>query len=302
MGAVFANNATATLAAGINSAATTLVVTAGQGALFPTPTGGDYFYATLVNASNDIEIVKVTDRTSDTFTIVRAQEGTSATAWLTNDKIELRITAAGLMELATNIDTADLADNSVSTAKVQDGAITAAKILNATITAAKLAAGAVVSALGFTPVKQGGSDTVQLTNSSSDLSVSVNGSTVGKLLTERSNAAVRSAGYRGVPLTGVSSHVTFSLTDAGTGYFHNSAAPHTFWVPTFASVAFEQGSVIVVHNYYGSTTCVVGPSAGVTLVWADSGLTGPRNLAPGGLCSVMRVVDDVWVISGSGLS
>jgi hypothetical protein len=95
--ALFSNNATSALSAAITSTtATSLLVTSGQGALFPTLTGDDYFYATIVDTSNNLEIVKVTARSTDTFTIVRAQEGTTARTFATASKVELRPTAAGL--------------------------------------------------------------------------------------------------------------------------------------------------------------------------------------------------------------
>lgn len=96
MAVLFKNNATATLATGINGAATTIVVTAGQGALFPSIAGGDYFYATLVDSSNNQEIVKVTARSTDTLTVLRGQDGTAARSFIAGDRIELRLVAAAL--------------------------------------------------------------------------------------------------------------------------------------------------------------------------------------------------------------
>ena len=96
MPAKFTNNASAPLAASINTTSASITVTAGSGALFPGLAAGEYFYATLVNSSNDIEIVKVTARSGDTLTAVRGQEGTTALSWAAADKIELRITAADL--------------------------------------------------------------------------------------------------------------------------------------------------------------------------------------------------------------
>lgn len=106
--ALYKNNATATLSASITSSTTSLTVTAGQGALFPpATTGGDYFYATLVSSTGTIEIVKVTNRSTDTFTIVRAQDSTTASAFGTGSRFELRIVAAGMNEkLATDGGTA----------------------------------------------------------------------------------------------------------------------------------------------------------------------------------------------------
>lgn len=91
---LWADNAVATLASGINNSVTSLTLATGKGALFPSPTGGDYFMLTLTQAGTETswETVKVTARSTDTLTIVRAQEGTSAAAWSAADKAELRIT------------------------------------------------------------------------------------------------------------------------------------------------------------------------------------------------------------------
>lgn len=95
MAILFTNNASATLSASITSGATSLTVASGQGALFPNPTSPDYFLVTIQGVSGTpIEIVKCTARSTDTLTIVRAQESTSASAFTGGDKLELRITAA----------------------------------------------------------------------------------------------------------------------------------------------------------------------------------------------------------------
>jgi hypothetical protein len=97
----FTNNATATLAASISTSSTSLTVTTSQGALFPTLAAGDYFYATLTDSSNNLEIVKITARSGDTLTATRAQEGTTARTYAAADKLELRVTAATLTNFAT---------------------------------------------------------------------------------------------------------------------------------------------------------------------------------------------------------
>jgi hypothetical protein len=94
---LFTNNASTTLASNVLIGATSLTVAAGTGSLFPALAGSQYFYCTLTNAAATIvEIVKVTARSSDTFTIVRGQDNTSAQAWTAGDKVELRLTAADL--------------------------------------------------------------------------------------------------------------------------------------------------------------------------------------------------------------
>ena len=97
---LFANNASSSLASGITNVATSLTLATGQGALFPNPTGGDWFLLTLTQATgveSSWEIVKVTARTTDTLTIVRAQESTSAAAWSAGAKAEARLTAGSLI-------------------------------------------------------------------------------------------------------------------------------------------------------------------------------------------------------------
>jgi hypothetical protein len=103
MAVKWANNATTTIASGISSGATTITVAGGGGSLFPSIGAGDYFYATLNDSSNNIEIVKVTSRSGDVMTVVRGQDGTTAQAWIGGDKFELRPTAAGLQDSVSNL-------------------------------------------------------------------------------------------------------------------------------------------------------------------------------------------------------
>lgn len=103
MGIKFANSAYATLASGINSSATSITLTTGQGARFPSLSGGDYFYATLIDTSNNLEIIKCTARSTDVLTVTRGQESTTARAFSTGDRIELRVTAAGITESANEL-------------------------------------------------------------------------------------------------------------------------------------------------------------------------------------------------------
>lgn len=95
---VYANNASAVLASGITDSATTITVASGQGASFPTVSGGNWAYITLVDTSGNLEIVKCTAHSAaaDTFTCTRGQDGTTARAFSANDLFELRVTKATL--------------------------------------------------------------------------------------------------------------------------------------------------------------------------------------------------------------
>ena len=83
----FTNFATSTIAdvGGIASGDVTVNVQPGDGALFPTLAGSQYFYCVLIDSSGNREIVKVTARATDALTIVRAQDNTDARAFLEDE-------------------------------------------------------------------------------------------------------------------------------------------------------------------------------------------------------------------------
>jgi hypothetical protein len=103
MAVVFSNNAASTLQSGITSSATSITLL--NGANFPSLSGSDYTYVTLENVTGQREIVKVTARSGNTLTVVRAQDGSTARAYSAGDKCELRLTAALLNEVAQQADT-----------------------------------------------------------------------------------------------------------------------------------------------------------------------------------------------------
>tara|TARA_Y100000004_G_scaffold197406_1_gene271926 strand:- start:7976 stop:8335 length:360 start_codon:yes stop_codon:yes gene_type:complete len=99
MPAIATNNAKSTLASNIsNTVVTTVNLATGGGALFPSPSAGEYFYATIIKSDNTSEIVKCTSRSGDALTVVRAQDGSTASTFSTGDRVELRVVAAYLNE------------------------------------------------------------------------------------------------------------------------------------------------------------------------------------------------------------
>jgi microcystin-dependent protein len=93
MGMKLANNAVSKLASSLGPDDTSLAVLPGDGARFPALGAGDWFPATIIKSDALSEIVKVTARSTDTFTIVRGFESTAALTFSAGDRIELRITA-----------------------------------------------------------------------------------------------------------------------------------------------------------------------------------------------------------------
>ena len=105
-----ANNAQTVLAAGISSTATSLTVNAGTGTLFPSPVAGtSFFKLTIIDAATGslTEIVHVTARAGDVFTIQRGQEGTVPRAWSANDIVANMMTAGTLSYILGNFQPLD---------------------------------------------------------------------------------------------------------------------------------------------------------------------------------------------------
>lgn len=73
-------------------------VSVSDGSKLSSPTGDQYEKLTFDDGT-DYEIVKMTSRTGNTCTIVRAQEGSVARAWPTGTKIQGRLTAETLSDL-----------------------------------------------------------------------------------------------------------------------------------------------------------------------------------------------------------
>ena len=85
------NNAKSTITDNpLGSGATTLNVQTGDGVKFPAAP----FHAPLYTTDAALgEIIRVTAKSTDAFTITRAQEGTSAQSWVQNAHLELLVTA-----------------------------------------------------------------------------------------------------------------------------------------------------------------------------------------------------------------
>lgn len=105
----FSNNASTTLFSTVTVGDTQIVVSPGGGSLFPELTDGNFFMITVVDAQGNLEIMCVTSRNVDTFTVNRAQENTSARAFPEGSVVELRLTAGSIGEIASQLTTDILA-------------------------------------------------------------------------------------------------------------------------------------------------------------------------------------------------
>lgn len=90
---IFANNALSKLAVALSSGQTTLTVQTGTGALFPSPSGGDYFKLTVEDRrTQQIEVMHCIGRSGDVLTVVRAQEDMTALSFLVGATVSNRFT------------------------------------------------------------------------------------------------------------------------------------------------------------------------------------------------------------------
>jgi hypothetical protein len=102
MGVQLKNNVNSLIVGSLSAAATSVVVTTGSGANFPSLGAGDYFYATIIASTGVFEIVKCTTRVNDVLTVTRAQEGTLAIPFPDGSRIDLRVTAQSVIDAIDN--------------------------------------------------------------------------------------------------------------------------------------------------------------------------------------------------------
>jgi len=119
------NRAFSTLAANITDTATSLNIATGDGAKFPTSN----FHITIED-----EILLCTSRTTDTLTVTRAQEGTTAAAHSAGAKVELRITAEIISQLQAVRAIADGGTGASTAANARTNLDVPGKSANETIT------------------------------------------------------------------------------------------------------------------------------------------------------------------------
>ncbi len=99
MAQILKNNVSGVLGLALGASNTSMTLL--DASNFPVPTDGDFYLLTLIglNANGQEaswEVVKVTGKASNTLAIVRAQEGTTATAWPAATTVQLRLTAGSV--------------------------------------------------------------------------------------------------------------------------------------------------------------------------------------------------------------
>lgn len=118
---LYGNNAKSTLLLAIGPTDTVFSVASGHGGRFPIISNANQFFVATLESAGLIEVVKVTGRIGDSFTVIRSQEGTTATSFPIGTQVQMRVTKdtlARMARLTDRLGDIDTVDNlpSVSTA------------------------------------------------------------------------------------------------------------------------------------------------------------------------------------------
>ena len=233
MAQIFANAARAVLAAGIASGDTTVTIVSG-GSLFPVVASPDFARAVLQDA-NGIEIVLITAHTANatSFTVTRAQEGTTARSFDAGSVFGVRVTAAD-MDVAVSVTPAGsqtltnktFGDNPTFSAGTANAVafLNGSKVLTTgsalTFTGTRLGIGE-ASPINALTVKSGNGDQVAINNAGerfTQFTLQNNGTSKGALWVDNTNSLLELFGYSGMSLTfSANSSEQMRLTSTGLG-------------------------------------------------------------------------------------
>ena len=98
------NNATSTLATAISASDTAISIQPGDAGKFPSLVVGEWFPLTVVDAAGNMEIMRVTARNGSVFTVLRAQEDTTAKAFSNGSRADLRLTVQAILNAQIQTD------------------------------------------------------------------------------------------------------------------------------------------------------------------------------------------------------
>lgn len=253
MTVLFKNNVTASLAASISSSTTTIVVSSGQGARFPAVPAGSYFYATLYDASNNIEIIKVTARSTDTLTVVRGQDSTSARTYAAGDSIAMRVVAAAMTDLVAYTPTGNLSATDLSGAVTELDSEKAGLALNNTFTGNNTFSNNVTLTGGATGNLTGNADTATVAQRLAN-SVPVTSGGTGKNTLTLNSLVTGNGNYPVNQVAPGTAGNVLSSVEYGAAVVVGSIATGTLTVTSITSGTLTEGATISGTSVTAGTT------------------------------------------------
>lgn len=154
-----------------------------------------------------------------------------------------------------------------------------------------------------------GTSNVSIPSSNGNAVTSINGNAVltvhsgGATVAGNISANVNgyAIGYRDIPQVSLGANTTLASSDAGKHYYSVSASNLVVTVANNSTVPFNIGAAInIVNQGTGNITILRGP--GVTMYLAGNTTSSDRTLSSYGMATLLKVANDTWFISGTGVS
>lgn len=253
------------LSSSLDESATSMVVTTGTGSALM---GGvvlaagnvDQFTVVLDPDTINEELVAITAASSDTFTIVRGQAGTSAVSHTNGAVVRHVLTGDDLTAFETASQSID--------AKIDESVFTAKGDL----------------------IVGTGDETYEA------VSVGVDGLVLGASSSSPAGVAWINPGDAApIVIDTKTSSYTLVLSDAGKNIEFNSASATTLTVPTNAAVAFPVGTALLVTQVGAGQVTIAGAS-GVTI---QSSYSRTKLSAQYAQASLIKRATNTWLLAGN---
>jgi hypothetical protein len=156
------------------------------------------------------------------------------------------------------------------------------------------------SRLTFNTTAIGASDSTERLRIDSAGNVSIaNTITAGSVVAGTTANSTSGIGYMGMPQNLNPTTYTLAASDAGKHIYYTTSG-QTLTIPANATLALPIGFSCVVVNAAAVTTTIAITTD--TLIFAGTGTTGSRTLAPYGMATLLKITSNSWMVTGNGLS
>ena len=301
-----------TLASGISTSTTTISVAAGTGGTLlngVTLSPGDQFTLALAPDTSSEEIIWVTARNSDTLTVERQKEGTSAVAHNAGTKIKHVLTGGDLSAFETGINSAITAS---STSTITNKTI---DLTNNTLSGTTAQFNTALSDGNFATLAGSetltsktialGSNTVSGTTAEFNTALTDGNFTTLAGTETLTNKTLTSPTVDDPKLnlsvnaqTGTT--YTFVLTDNGKFVTASNSSAQTYSIPTNATTAFPVGTQIHIIQIGSAQVTIQAADSGTTTVLSTGATAAaPKTAKQYAAATCIKTATDTWYVIGN---
>ena len=135
------------------------------------------------------------------------------------------------------------------------------------------------------------------------LNVSSNLAVTGNIIVSSINllTAINAAAQL-IPQNPQTTDYILQSTDIGKHIYYTQATSSTLYIPPYSSVAFANGStVMIISKTSSSANVTVTPNTGVSLFFAGNSTSASRNVTTYGMATLIQVAANTWFINGTGV-